>query len=501
MADYDVLISYSRKDIEKVHQIVEQLTRHGLRVWFDQNDIKHGDDWQRRVEEGISESGCILYVGSPNCNRSNHTRDELNFALKHNKKVFIAFIEGNPNTDLPLVAVRFHYANLTRDDRAAVMRRLIADIQSYLQETAPQTRRQAQAGQGGGDATAIAAHPDSALILHPLLNRSYLDFLSMRLVQQTLDAAIQSLPDGSLQGRASVLRIRGQELYIAAATDHFTEKQLRDTFRKGQGIPGMIWDDHSRDVSIIHPSELGPAVIQSWGFDSERERRTWQFKTVIAAPMFSVEPRQFSGLLMIEMPDFFQADELRDTLEVVRGLRATLHKVIGHSRMLTYRHYRNLNSLIHVARLIPPPNVSVRSALYVPNASQTHLFMLLGSEHFAHDSDSIREAGYLHPLGRGIIGGAWSTGTVRKDDWSDKPRRYLSRNFGLPDDWIHNIGSIIALPVRNHHQEVAAVLALDSPHAMRHSDLSDRATQYHLHLLTETVGRIMQDDDGSPSPL
>lgn len=509
MAVFDILISYSRKDIEKVTEIFNQLNHRGLRVWFDQNDIKHGDDWQRRVEQGIEESSCMLYVGSRNCFRSDHTRNELNYALGHKKKVFVAFIEGDPDIDLPLVAIRLHYADLRTNNRAVVMQRLIGDIQSYLQEIAPphrgrivsQTHPGSEGGQGGGDTTTIVSRPSSALILHPSLNQSYLDFLGMRLVEQTLDAAVQSLPDTSLQGRASVLRIRAQELYIAAATDHFTEKHLRDTFRKGQGIPGMIWAEPNREVSVIHPSEFSPAVIQGWGFDSERERRTRQFKTVIAAPMFCDEPRQFSGLLMIEMQDYCLADELRDTLEVVRGLRATLQKVIGHSRMFSYRHYRNLNSLIHVARLIPPLNVSVRSALYIPNASQTHLIMLLGSEHFAHDTDSIREAGYQHPFGRGIIGGAWSTRTVKKDDWSDKPRRYLSRNFGLPDDWIHNIGSIIALPVWDHQQEVAAVLALDSPHAMRYSDLSDRGTEHHLQLLTEKVGRIMQDDEGSPSPL
>jgi len=50
----DVFISYGRAESKAfATKLCEQLTEKGYKVWFDQNDIPLGVDFQHQIDEGI----------------------------------------------------------------------------------------------------------------------------------------------------------------------------------------------------------------------------------------------------------------------------------------------------------------------------------------------------------------------------------------------------------------------------------------------------------------
>src|SRR5882724_9221454 len=69
MADdfkYDVFLSHSSKDQDIVRPIAERLRNDGLRVWFDEWEIKPGDSIPAKIEEGLEQSRVLVLCMSAN---------------------------------------------------------------------------------------------------------------------------------------------------------------------------------------------------------------------------------------------------------------------------------------------------------------------------------------------------------------------------------------------------------------------------------------------------
>src|ERR1044071_5750693 len=69
MADvfkYDVFLSHSSKDKPFARALAERLRADGLRVWFDEGEIKAGDRIQAKIEEGLEQSRVLVFFMSAN---------------------------------------------------------------------------------------------------------------------------------------------------------------------------------------------------------------------------------------------------------------------------------------------------------------------------------------------------------------------------------------------------------------------------------------------------
>ena len=75
-----VFISYSRRDIDVVEEIVSQLEAEGIEVWLDREDIKPGQQWRRQIVEGIDTAEAFILNLSPNSGASDNVLKELNLA-------------------------------------------------------------------------------------------------------------------------------------------------------------------------------------------------------------------------------------------------------------------------------------------------------------------------------------------------------------------------------------------------------------------------------------
>lgn len=103
---HDVFISYSRRDQEAVEKIRKALSRRGVDVWIDQEDIGTGSRWDLQIEEGIQKSKKVLVILSADSIISSNVSDEWAFALEKGKHLIPVLLE---ECDVPM-----RIANLQR---------------------------------------------------------------------------------------------------------------------------------------------------------------------------------------------------------------------------------------------------------------------------------------------------------------------------------------------------------------------------------------------------
>ncbi len=85
---FDAFISYGRADSKafatKLHA---RLMEQGLKVWFDQNDIPLGVDFQEQIYDGIEKSHNFLFIIAPHSVKSSYCLKEILWAIEQNKRI------------------------------------------------------------------------------------------------------------------------------------------------------------------------------------------------------------------------------------------------------------------------------------------------------------------------------------------------------------------------------------------------------------------------------
>ncbi|MEM9265641.1 MAG: TIR domain-containing protein [Cyanobacteria bacterium P01_F01_bin.13] len=85
---YDAFISYGRVDSKAfATDLCQQLNNHGFQVWFDQNDIPLGVDFQEQIKDGIEKSHSFIFIIAPHSINSPYCAKEIALALKYNKRI------------------------------------------------------------------------------------------------------------------------------------------------------------------------------------------------------------------------------------------------------------------------------------------------------------------------------------------------------------------------------------------------------------------------------
>lgn len=97
---YDTFISYGRADSKNfANQLHNRLLKEGLKVWFDQNDIPLGVDFQNQIDDGIEKAHNFLFIIAPHSINSPYCGKEIDLAVRRNKRI------------IPLL----HVENITQD--------------------------------------------------------------------------------------------------------------------------------------------------------------------------------------------------------------------------------------------------------------------------------------------------------------------------------------------------------------------------------------------------
>lgn len=61
MEQKHVFISYVRENSEEVQRLCDELSKRGVKVWLDRNDIPGGARWKQAIRRAIS-TGTMLFI-------------------------------------------------------------------------------------------------------------------------------------------------------------------------------------------------------------------------------------------------------------------------------------------------------------------------------------------------------------------------------------------------------------------------------------------------------
>jgi WD40 repeat protein len=138
----DVFISYSRRDLEFVHELHDALVSHDKDIWVDWEDIPITAEWLAEVFQGIESSDNFLFVITPDSLRSDVCARELAHALDKNKRLVpVLRREAEPGTSVPdPVAARNWTFCRPEDDFPAAVESLVAALDTDLDWVRAHTR-------------------------------------------------------------------------------------------------------------------------------------------------------------------------------------------------------------------------------------------------------------------------------------------------------------------------------------------------------------------------
>ena len=133
MTDYDVFISYSRKDSEIANQIYDALAAQGISCFIDREGISGGADFPLVLSEAIMNAKLLLLVASENSYASEFTLKEITFAVsnKGSRFIFPLIIDGS---SLPK-SLEFLLSNInwrTLSPRYRIEKEMVEEVKKKL---------------------------------------------------------------------------------------------------------------------------------------------------------------------------------------------------------------------------------------------------------------------------------------------------------------------------------------------------------------------------------
>ncbi len=88
MKEYDIFISYCRKDIAKAKRIKEDIERNtSAKCWMDLDGIESGSQFEDVVISAIDNARIVVFLLSENSMKSKWTKDEVRYAYETKKKI------------------------------------------------------------------------------------------------------------------------------------------------------------------------------------------------------------------------------------------------------------------------------------------------------------------------------------------------------------------------------------------------------------------------------
>ena len=112
-----IFISYAHDDSHIVMPIVESLQKEGFRVWYDEA-IELGSEWPEYIAEHLKICSCCLAFITQNSLKSINCRQEINFAITHDRNpvaIYLEEVQLTPGMELRLGSIKAMYYTKFKD--------------------------------------------------------------------------------------------------------------------------------------------------------------------------------------------------------------------------------------------------------------------------------------------------------------------------------------------------------------------------------------------------
>jgi formylglycine-generating enzyme required for sulfatase activity len=94
-----VFVSYSRKDQDYTHKLVDELQKRGFEVWIDDR-IDFGDWWWKEIDRAIRTCAAFVVVMTPDSEASEWVEREVQLAMREGKVILPLLLRGKGHSIL-----------------------------------------------------------------------------------------------------------------------------------------------------------------------------------------------------------------------------------------------------------------------------------------------------------------------------------------------------------------------------------------------------------------
>jgi len=127
----DLFISYSRRDLDFIHELVERLTVRGKEVWVDWEGIPPTTEWMKEIYAGIEGSDAFVFVITPDSAQSRVCLDEIAHAVQLNKRIVPILRRDLDGVQLPPTVASLNWLALPE---SADLDRAVDDLVEVLEQ-------------------------------------------------------------------------------------------------------------------------------------------------------------------------------------------------------------------------------------------------------------------------------------------------------------------------------------------------------------------------------
>lgn len=101
-----IFLSYSQEDHVWAKAFAEALKRHGISIWFDEWDLKPGDDLIDAIDRALRESETLVFLLGPKSVDKPSLFFELGAALAMQKRIISVVSEDIQRSKIPAPLLR-----------------------------------------------------------------------------------------------------------------------------------------------------------------------------------------------------------------------------------------------------------------------------------------------------------------------------------------------------------------------------------------------------------
>ena len=136
--DYDIFISYSKKDSQIVNQFVNELANAGYSIWIDREGIIVGDQLKKKIVHAIRGCSILVFFSSANSNASDWPIKEVRYALRKGKIIIPIKLDDSEYADIiDFDLVDVDYIQHQENQFTSNVERLIASVAKHLANQKP----------------------------------------------------------------------------------------------------------------------------------------------------------------------------------------------------------------------------------------------------------------------------------------------------------------------------------------------------------------------------
>lgn len=122
-----VFISYSHQDKSFVKKLAGELEDQGMKVWWDFDNLKGGQDWQKEIEKAIKQCDFFLVALTPDAITSEWVGNEITYANQALKTIIPLHLK---KCDIPIGLIKRQYIDFEKQTQKAAIKELMEILHS-----------------------------------------------------------------------------------------------------------------------------------------------------------------------------------------------------------------------------------------------------------------------------------------------------------------------------------------------------------------------------------